>query len=141
MKLDANMQLSLAAVVMSGLALILSLFAAFPGLKGVFSVVRDGVLWLAMLAIIGGVGFVVYQRLQQTPTITQRPTLEGFSTANSPFGGNNLFGSSSFGSNTLGNSSLGSNSPTAPSTQRAPLPDYSRPPLTTRPMLPESRRP
>ncbi|QDU25630.1 hypothetical protein ETAA8_07000 [Anatilimnocola aggregata] len=79
MKLDANMQLSLVAVVMAGLALVISLFGAFPGLKGLFSVVRDGVLWLAMLVVLGGVGFVVYQRLQQTPTITQRPALGDFS--------------------------------------------------------------
>jgi len=122
------MQLSLAAVVMAGLALIISLFGAFPGLKGVFSVVRDGVLWLAMLVIIGGVGFVVYQRLQQTPTITQRPALEGFT--NSSFGGNTLPMSSS----------LGTSSPTT-TVLRPALPDYSRPPISTRPMLPESRRP
>jgi hypothetical protein len=79
MKLDANTQLSLAAVAISGLALIFSLFAAFPGLKGLLSVVRDGVLWLAMLLILSGVGFVVYQRLQQTPAMTQRPPLDDFS--------------------------------------------------------------
>jgi hypothetical protein len=76
MKLDANTQLSLAAIGIAGLALIVSLFAAFPGMKGLLSVVRDGVLWLAMLLILSGVGFVVFQRLQQTPAVTQRPPLE-----------------------------------------------------------------
>ncbi|WP_425617068.1 hypothetical protein NA78x_000737 [Anatilimnocola sp. NA78] len=136
------MQLSLVAVIMAGLALIISLFGAFPGLKGVFSVVRDGVLWLAMLAIIGGVGFVVYQRLQQTPTITQRPTLEGFT--NSSFGGGSTTVSSSPVStspaaNAFGSSSFGSTPPAT--TQRPPLPDYSRPSVNTRPMLPAFPRP
>lgn len=79
MLLDANSKLSLAAIVMAGLALVFSLFAAFPGLKGMLSVVRDGVLWLAMLLILSGVGFVVFQRLQQTPAMSQRATLEDLS--------------------------------------------------------------
>jgi hypothetical protein len=85
MKLDANTQLSLAAVTMAGLALVFSLFAAFPGLKGLLSVVRDGVLWLAMLLLLSGVGFVVYQRLQQTPTVTQRPALDEFTNRETMF--------------------------------------------------------
>lgn len=76
MQLESNMQMSLAAVVMAGLALVFSLFAAFPGLKGMLSVVRDGVLWLAMLLILSGVGFIVFQRLQQTPTLSERASLE-----------------------------------------------------------------
>ena len=78
MKWDANTQLSLAAVVMAGLALAISLFAVFPGMKGMISVVRDGVLWLALLVILGGAGFVVFQRLQQSPSsITQRSGIDG----------------------------------------------------------------
>lgn len=79
MKWDANTQLSLAAVVMAGLALAISLFAVFPGMKGMISVVRDGVLWLALLVILGGAGFVVFQRLQQSPSssLTQRFGIEG----------------------------------------------------------------
>jgi hypothetical protein len=76
MKWDANTQLSIAAVVMSALALIISLFSVFPGMKGMIAVVRDGVLWLALLVILGGAGFVVYQRLQQTPSVTQRSGFE-----------------------------------------------------------------
>lgn len=75
MRWDANTQLSLAAVTMAGMSLVISLFAAFPGLKGLFSVVRDGVLWLAMLVILSGAGFVVYQRLQNTPATNQRTAL------------------------------------------------------------------
>ena len=73
MNWDANTQLSLAAIILASLALACSLFAAFPGLKNVFSVVRDGVLWLAALLVLSGVGFVVYQRLQQPPAVSQRP--------------------------------------------------------------------
>lgn len=73
---DANTQLSLAAVVMAGLALVISLFTMFPGMKGLIAVVRDGVLWLALLVILGGAGFVVYQRLQQTPSVTQRSAFD-----------------------------------------------------------------
>ena len=76
MKWDANTQLSLAAVVMAALALIISLFSVFPGMKGLISVVRDGVLWLALLAILSGAGFVVYQRLQQVPSVTQRSGID-----------------------------------------------------------------
>jgi hypothetical protein len=76
MKPDPNMQLSLLAVGISGIALVCSLFALFPGLKGLLSVVRDGVLWLAMLIILSGAGFVVLRRWQQSPTVSQRPVLE-----------------------------------------------------------------
>lgn len=75
MRWDASTQLSLAAVTMAGMSLVISLFAAFPGLKGIFSVVRDGVLWLAVLIILSGAGFVVYQRLQNTPGQPQRTAL------------------------------------------------------------------
>ena len=61
---------------MAGLALAISLFSAFPGMKGLISVVRDSVLWLAVLVLLGGAGFVVYQRLQQTPALTQRTTFD-----------------------------------------------------------------
>jgi hypothetical protein len=76
MKWDANTQLCLAAVTMAGLSLAISVFTAFPGLKGLISVLRDGVLWLAVLVLLSGAGFVVYQRLQQTPTLTQRPAFD-----------------------------------------------------------------
>jgi hypothetical protein len=76
MSWDANTQLSLAAVVMAGLSLAISLFSAFPGMKGLITVVRDGVLWLALLVVLSGVGFVVYQRLQQTPSVTQRSSFD-----------------------------------------------------------------
>jgi|GEM_PF-6233024 len=76
MKWDANTQLCLAAVTMAGVALVISLFSAFPGLKGLIAVVRDSVLWLAVLVILSGAGFVVYQRLQQTPALSQRTGFE-----------------------------------------------------------------
>ena len=75
MRWDANTQLSIAAIAMAGMSLVISLFAAFPGLKGIFSVVRDGVLWLAMLIILSGAGFVVYQRLQAAPGQPHRTAL------------------------------------------------------------------
>lgn len=80
MRWDANTQLSLVAIAIAAMALVISLFAAFPGLKNVFSVLRDGVLWLAMLLILSGAGFVVYQRLQHQPSISQRPTMDGLPT-------------------------------------------------------------
>lgn len=65
--MDAAWQqhLPLVAVVMSAAALFFSLVAAFPGLKGVLSAVRDGVLWVALFLVAGGVGFVVWQQLQR----------------------------------------------------------------------------
>lgn len=64
--MDANLQtqLSAAALVVAVIALFFSLVAAFPGLKGVLSAVRDGVLWFALFLVIGGVAFVVWQRLE-----------------------------------------------------------------------------
>ncbi len=61
---------------MAGLSLLISVFTAFPGLKGLISVLRDGVLWLAVLILLSGAGFVVYQRLQQPPTLTQRSAFD-----------------------------------------------------------------
>ena len=60
-------QLTYAAFGCSVAALFFSLIAAFPGLKGVLAAVRDGILWFALLVVLGGVGFVVWQqmRLQQ----------------------------------------------------------------------------
>jgi hypothetical protein len=65
--MDASLQtnLSIAAVVMAGAALFFSLVAAFPGLKGLIAAVRDGVLWFALFLLLGGVGFVVWQHLEQ----------------------------------------------------------------------------
>lgn len=88
MKWDANTQLCLAAITMASLALVISIFTAFPGLKGLISVLRDGVLWLAVLVLLSGAGFVVYQRLQQPPTLTQRSAfddLAGRAPAPQPF--------------------------------------------------------
>jgi hypothetical protein len=78
MKWDANTQLCLAAFTMAALALVISLFSAFPGLKGLLAVVRDSVLWLAVLVLLSGAGFVVYQRLQQSSasSLSQRTPLD-----------------------------------------------------------------
>jgi hypothetical protein len=69
---DANLQiqLSAAALIVAIVALFFSLIAAFPGLKGLLAVVRDGVLWFALFLVIGGVSFVVWQRLQDSPGLT-----------------------------------------------------------------------
>ena len=69
--MDANLQTQLAAValVVAFIALFFSLVAAFPGLKGLLAAVRDGVLWSALLLVIGGVSFIVWQRLQQSPDL------------------------------------------------------------------------
>jgi hypothetical protein len=67
--MDANLQtqLAAAALVVASISLFFSLVAAFPGLKGVLAAVRDGVLWFALFLVIGGVSFVVWHRLQQSP--------------------------------------------------------------------------
>ena len=67
--MDAALQIQLtyAALGCSVAALFFSLIAAFPSLKSVLAAVRDGILWFALLVVLGGVGFVVWQqmRLQQ----------------------------------------------------------------------------
>jgi hypothetical protein len=63
-------QMTIAALVCSGAALFFSLIAAFPGLKVVLAAVRDGVLWLALFLVLGGVAFVVWQQVQQTKSAT-----------------------------------------------------------------------
>jgi hypothetical protein len=70
--MDANVQtqLSAAALVVAIVALFFSLVAAFPGLKGLLAAVRDGVLWSALFLVIGGVGFIIWQRVQQSPDLT-----------------------------------------------------------------------
>jgi hypothetical protein len=58
--------ISLAALACSIVALFFSLLAAFPGLKVVLAVVRDGVLWCALFLVAGGVAFVAWQHIQQS---------------------------------------------------------------------------
>lgn len=80
MDASLNTHLSIAAVALAGASLFFSLVAAFPGLKGVVAAVRDGVLWFALFMLLGGVGFVVWQHLQQVPrsapTASTRPVAE-----------------------------------------------------------------
>ena len=57
-------QLSIAALVCSVAALFFSLVAAFPGLKAFLAAVRDGVLWFALLLVLGGVAFILWQHVQ-----------------------------------------------------------------------------
>lgn len=70
--MDAAWQqhLPLVAVAMSAAALFFSLMAAFPGLKSVLSAIRDGVLWVALFLVAGGVGFVVWQQLERQKGVT-----------------------------------------------------------------------
>ena len=88
--MDANLQtpLAAAALVVAILALFFSLVAAFPGLKGVLAAVRDGVLWFALFLVAGGVGFIVWQRLQQMPGLATATTrgemLDSSPRANAP---------------------------------------------------------
>ena len=57
--------ISVAALAVASLALVFSVANAFPGLKTLLAVARDGVLWLALFFVLGGVAFVVWQRTQQ----------------------------------------------------------------------------
>ena len=72
--MDADLQtrLSIAALACSVAALFFSVLAAFPGLKDLLAAIRDGVLWLALLLVLGGVGFVVWQHVQQQPASIQQ---------------------------------------------------------------------
>ena len=56
--------ISVAALGVALLALVFSVMNAFPGVKTLLAVFRDGVLWLALFFVLGGVGFVVWQRVQ-----------------------------------------------------------------------------
>jgi len=67
---DANLQaqLSIAALACSVVALFFSVLAAFPGLKLVLAAVRDGVLWLALLVLLGGIAFITWRQAERRPT-------------------------------------------------------------------------
>ena len=67
--MDASLstQLALAALVCSVAALFFSLVAAFPGLKLVLAAIRDAVLWLALVLVLGGVGYVLWQERNLPP--------------------------------------------------------------------------
>ena len=72
---------SVAALVVAVVALGFSVTNAFPGLKTLLAVARDGILWLALFFVLGGVGFVVWNRAQQLATQQESSAqLEGFST-------------------------------------------------------------
>jgi len=71
---DANLQaqLSIAALACSVVALFFSVLAAFPGLKLVLAAVRDGVLWLALLVLLGGIAFITWRQAERrAPTASQ----------------------------------------------------------------------
>jgi protein-S-isoprenylcysteine O-methyltransferase Ste14 len=63
-------QFTIAALVCSVVALFFSVLAAFPGLKAVLAVVRDGILWFALFVVLGGVAFLVWQQLHLQPVTT-----------------------------------------------------------------------
>jgi hypothetical protein len=61
----SQVNISVAALACSAAALVFSLLAAFPGLKHVLAALRDGILWVALFLVLGGVAFVVWQQVQQ----------------------------------------------------------------------------
>jgi len=63
--------ISVAALGVSILALAFSVLNAFPGLKTLLAVFRDGVLWLALFFVLGGVSFIVWQRAQHLSSQSQ----------------------------------------------------------------------
>ena len=75
MDLAQQAQMTFAALGFSVAALFFSLLAAFPGLKDVLAVVRDGVLWFAMFVLLGGGAFVAWQQL---PSITAGNSIDRF---------------------------------------------------------------
>lgn len=62
---------SVAALCVALVALGFSVMNAFPGVKTLLAVTRDGILWLALFFVLGGVGFVVYSRAQQLSSGSQ----------------------------------------------------------------------
>jgi len=77
--MDANLQaqISIAALACSVAALLFSMLAAFPGLKNLLAAVRDGVLWIAVVLVLGGVGFVVWQHVERQPPQTEQASSLG----------------------------------------------------------------
>jgi uncharacterized membrane protein len=71
MDANLNQQLAIVAVAMSAAALFFSLLAAFPGLKGVLPVVRDGVLWFVLFMALGAGGFMIWQSAEEMPQISR----------------------------------------------------------------------
>jgi hypothetical protein len=70
--MDAVLQVQFvyAALACSVAALFFSVIAAFPGLKNVLAAVRDGILWFALLVVLGGVACVVWQHFHLQSTAT-----------------------------------------------------------------------
>jgi hypothetical protein len=80
MDLALQAQMTFAALGFSVAALCFSLLAAFPGLKDVLAVIRDGVLWFALFVLLGAGAFVAWQQVerQQSPSITTANTIDYF---------------------------------------------------------------
>jgi hypothetical protein len=82
---ELNAYLPLASLVVASVALVVSLLSAFPGLRTVLAVVRDGVLWLALFFVIGGIGFVAWQRIQSPQTVNPGPRTEALTSVEQTF--------------------------------------------------------
>jgi hypothetical protein len=81
--------LSVASLVVATLALGISVMNAFPGVKTLLAVFRDGVLWLALFFVLGGAGFVAYQRFSGLSATGERNaglTMPGSTTPADPRG-------------------------------------------------------
>lgn len=59
--------MSLAALVLASAAFGISMLNSFPGLKLLFAVVRDAVLWMALFFVLGVVAYMGYQRIEKLP--------------------------------------------------------------------------
>ena len=72
--LDSNGKMALAALVIAVIALLFSLVANFPGLKGAAVVFRDAVLWLAMCLVLGGGSLFVWKQFaHEAPASASNP--------------------------------------------------------------------
>ena len=80
MDLALQVQLSLAALGFSVAAFFFSLLAAFPGLKDVLAVIRDGVLWFALFVLLGSGAYVAWQQVEwkQSPSIISGNSIDHF---------------------------------------------------------------
>jgi hypothetical protein len=92
--MDANLstQLALAALVCSVAALFFSLVAAFPGLKLLLALIRDAVLWVALVLVLGGLGYVLWQERRSASATANpdRPPLQAAAGPEAPFAASEL---------------------------------------------------
>lgn len=75
--------LNVATFAMSAMALLFSTLALFPFLRNMLAIFRDAVLWIALLFVLGGGGFIGWNYFQQEQR-RQPPTAQATQVVNQP---------------------------------------------------------